>query len=75
MRAARATGTEAGDFLISGPGWKGAVQRGMAQISSPNNSVAVIGRVFVANDDDLPIAHALARQIHLVPLGGRQSSQ
>ena len=71
----RATGTEAGDYLISGPGWKGAVQRGMAQISSPNNSVALIGRVFVANDDDLPIAYALARQIQLVPLAVRQSSQ
>ncbi|MGA7808576.1 DUF1254 domain-containing protein [Bradyrhizobium sp.] len=71
----RTTGTEAGDFLISGPGWKGAVQRGMTQISSLNNSVAVIGRVFVADDRDLPTAHALARQIHLVPFAGRQSSQ
>jgi len=71
----RATGTEAGDYLISGPGWKGAGQRGMAQISSPNNSVALIGRVFVANDNDLPIAYALARQIQLVPLAVRQSSQ
>ena len=71
----RTTGTEAGDFLISGAGWKGAVQRGMAQISSPNNLVAVIGRVFVANDGDLPISYALARQIHLVPLAVRQSSQ
>lgn len=71
----RTTGTDAGDFLIKGPGWKGAVQRGMAQISSPNNSVAVIGRVFVANDGDLPTAYALARQIQLVPLAVWQSSQ
>jgi hypothetical protein len=71
----RATGTDAGEFLVSGPGWKGAVQPGMAQISSPRNSVAVIGRVFVANDGDLPIAHALARQIQLIPLEVRQSSQ
>jgi hypothetical protein len=71
----RTTGTDAGDFLISGPGWKGAVQRGVAEISSPNNSVAVIGRVFVESDSDLPTAYALARQIQLVPLAGRQSSQ
>jgi hypothetical protein len=70
----RTTGTDAGDFLISGPGWKGAVQRGMARISSPNNSVVVIGRVFVANDGDLSIAYAIARQIQLVPLS-QQSSQ
>jgi hypothetical protein len=64
----RTTGTDAGDFLISGPDWKGAVQRGMTQISSPNNSVAVIGRVFVANDGDLPIAYNLAIEIQIAPL-------
>jgi len=71
----RTTGTDAGDFIISGPDWKGAVQRGVAQITSPNDSVAVIGRVFVADDGDLPIAYALARQIQLVPLAVWQSSQ
>ena len=35
----RTTGTEAGDYLITSPGWKGAVPQGMAQISSPNNYV------------------------------------
>lgn len=71
----RTTGTDVGDFLISGPGWKRAVPSGMKQISSPNNSVVVIGRVFVASNSDLPTAHALAKQIQLVPLAGRQSSQ
>ncbi len=64
----RATGTAAGDYLISGPGWKGAVPPGMGQISSPNNSVIVIGRIFVENDADLPTAHALAKQIQLRPV-------
>src|SRR5437762_5935722 len=45
----RTTGTDAGDYVIVGPGWKGTVPRGMAQISSPNDSVIVIGRVFVAS--------------------------
>ena len=35
----RTTGTQAGDYLITGPGWKGQVPSGMKQISSPNNSV------------------------------------
>ena len=65
----RATGTEAGDYLISGPGWKGAVPQGMKQISSPNNSVLVIGRVFVESDSDLSTAYGLAKQIQLTPLG------
>jgi len=71
----RTTGTDAGDYLIVGPGWKGTVPRGMAQISSPNNSVLVAGRVFVASDSDLPTAYALSKQIQLVPPTIRQPSQ
>jgi hypothetical protein len=64
----RTTGTEAGEYLISGPGWKGTVPQGMTQIASPNKSVLVIGRVFVESDGDLPTAYGLARQIQLTPL-------
>ena len=64
----RTTGTEAGDYLIAGPGWKGAVPQGMTQISSPNNSVLVAGRVFVESESDLPTAYNLAKQIRVVPL-------
>ena len=71
----RTTGTEAGDYLITGPGWKGAVPQGMAQISSPNNSVLVLGRVFVESDSDLSTAYALTKQIQVVPLTIRQPSQ
>jgi hypothetical protein len=71
----RTTGTEAGDFLITGPGWKGAVPRGIAQISSPNNSVLVLARVFVESDSDLSTAYNLAKQIQVVPLTIRQPSQ
>ena len=64
----RTTGTGAGEYLMSGPGWKGTVSQGMTQIASPNNSVLVIGRVFVESDNDLPIAYGLASQIQLTPL-------
>jgi hypothetical protein len=64
----RTTGAKAGDYLIAGRGWKGNVPQGMAQIPSPNNSVLVVGRVFVENIGDLPTAHALATQIQLAPL-------
>ena len=33
----RATGTQAGSYVITGPGRKGTVPTGMKQISSPNN--------------------------------------
>jgi hypothetical protein len=64
----RTTGTAAGDFLITGPGWNGQIPSGMKQISSQNNSVLVAGRVFVKNDSDLPNAHHLSTQIQLAPL-------
>ncbi len=63
----RTTGTQTGEYLITGPSWKGQAPGGMKQISSPNNSALVIGRVFVENDSDLPTAYELAKQIRLTP--------
>lgn len=71
----RTTGTQAGDYLITGPGWSGQVPSGMRQIASPNNSVLLLGRVLVESDSDLPTAYALAKQIQLAPLSGVQPSQ
>jgi len=69
----RTTGTKAGDYLITGPSWKGRLPNGMKQVSSPNNSVLVVGRVFVENDSDLPTAYGLAKQIQLAPLSQWQA--
>src|SRR5450759_4813896 len=71
----RATGTQAGDYLVSGPGWEGQAPSGMTQISSPNNSVLVFGRVLVESDSDLSTAYDLSKQIQLTPLSGWQPSQ
>ncbi len=64
----RTTGTKAGDYVLSGPGWEGTVPNGMTQISSPTDSALVIGRVLVESDSDLPIAYALAKQMRLAAL-------
>jgi hypothetical protein len=64
----RTTGTKAGEYLISGPGWTGAVPQGMTQISSPGNSVLVAGRVLVESDSDLATAYDLSKQIQVTPL-------
>ena len=71
----RTTGTHAGDYLITGPRWQGSVPQGMQQISSPSNSVLVIGRVLVYSDSDLSTAYNLAKQIQIVPSTTRQPSQ
>jgi hypothetical protein len=64
----RTTGTEAGEYLITGPGWKGQVPSGIKRISSPSNSVLVFGRVLVESDNDLPTAYHLAKQLRLASL-------
>jgi hypothetical protein len=69
----RETGTQAGDYLMTGPGWNGQVPHGMKQISSPDKSVLVVGRILVYSDRDLPTAYDLAKQIQLAPLATQQS--
>jgi hypothetical protein len=71
----RATGTHAGDYFVTGPGWKGEVPGGMKQISSPFNSVFVIGRILVHSDSDLPAAYALTKQIQIAPLTASASAR
>lgn len=71
----RTTGTRAGDYLIAGPHWKGVVPQGMTRISSPNNAVLVLGRVFVETETDLPTAYGVSKQIQLTPLSQWQPSQ
>jgi hypothetical protein len=71
----RATGTQAGSYLISGPGWKGQAPGSLKQISSPKNSVLVVGRVLVESDSDLAAAYELSKQIQLTPLSHWQPGQ
>jgi hypothetical protein len=71
----RTTGTQAGDYLITGRNWKGLVPSDMKQISSPNNSVLLAGRVLVKSDGDLATAYDLSSQIQLIPLSSWQPRQ
>jgi len=71
----RTTGTNAGDYLIIGPGWKGELPISIKQISSPTKSVIVVGRILVESESDLPTAYELTKQIQLTPLSSLQPSQ
>jgi hypothetical protein len=64
----RTTGTHAGDYLVTGPGWRGSLPGGMKRISAPTNSVLLIGRVLVYSDTDIAAAYSLAKRIELAPL-------
>jgi hypothetical protein len=72
----RTTGTQAGDYLITGPGWQGTAPVGVTQqIAAPDNTVLLIGRTLVASDGDLATAYGLAQQIQLTPLSRWQPGQ
>ncbi|MHA7984779.1 DUF1254 domain-containing protein [Rathayibacter sp. CAU 1779] len=64
----RTTGTAAGDFLLCGSAWSGETPAGMTRITVPHHAALLIGRVFVADEDDRSAAYGLARQIRLAPL-------
>jgi hypothetical protein len=61
----RTTGTAAGDFLLCAANWSGDTPEGMTRIDVPHRAALLIGRVFVADEDDRPVAYALAKQIQL----------
>lgn len=68
----QATGGQAGNFLISGPGWQGTLPAGVTQIKSPDNSVLLLGRVLVQNAGNVSVAYNLSEQMRLTLLSDWQ---
>jgi hypothetical protein len=55
----RTTGTKAGNFLLTPPGWKGAVPTGVAQIPAPTPYVWIIGRTKADGPQDYPAVNKI----------------
>jgi hypothetical protein len=55
----RTTGTRAGNFLVTPPGWNGAVPDGMTRISAPTPYVWVIGRTKTDGPPDYDAVHKI----------------
>lgn len=66
----RTTGTDAADFAITGPGWKGALPAGIkATYASPTSIVWVLGRTYASGTPaDYTAVHAIQAQYKLTPL-------
>ena len=64
----RTTGTKAGHFAITGPGWTGALPAGVQQLKSPTNMVWIIGRTQTNGPKDYAAVHAIQKQFKLTPL-------
>ncbi|HTN47816.1 MAG TPA: DUF1254 domain-containing protein [Burkholderiaceae bacterium] len=64
----RTTGTKAGHFAITGPGWSGELPKGVQELKSPTNLVWIIGRVQTNGPKDYAAVHAIQKQFTLAPL-------
>jgi hypothetical protein len=64
----RTTGTQAGDFLITPPGWSGAVPAEMARISATTPYVWVIGRTKTDGPADYEAVHKIQAGYKATPL-------
>ena len=64
----RTTGTEAGHFLITPPGWTGDVPAGMTRISAPTAYVWIIGRTKTDGPDDYAAVHKIQAGYKVTPL-------
>ncbi len=70
----RATGTLAGTYLLASSGWSGSVPERATVIHAPTDVFAIIGRLQVDGDDDLPAVHSLQDAFTLAPLDAGQAT-
>jgi hypothetical protein len=66
----RATGTTAGSFLLTPPGWQGNAPSGARVIEFPTTVATIVGRWACDGPDDLPAVRALQDLLVLEPQGG-----
>jgi hypothetical protein len=64
----RTTGTQAGNFLVTPPGWGGAVPAGMRRISAPTPYVWIIGRTKTDGPADYEAVHKIQDGYKVTPL-------
>ena len=64
----RTTGTKAGNFAITGPGWSGTLPKGVQELKSPTSMVWIIGRTQTNGPKDYAAVRAIQKQLKLVPL-------
>lgn len=69
----RATGTQAGDYVLVPPGWAGQLPSGLIPLQVSTRKVWLWGRLAVEQGQDLAPLHALQQQFSLRPLSQRDN--
>ena len=69
VAGSRATGGKAQKYVVTGPGWSGALPEGLTQVKSPTALVWILGRVYcTGTPEDYQAVHELQDQFSSVPL-------
>jgi hypothetical protein len=66
----RTTGTQAGNFMVTPPGWTGTIPTGMTRISAPTPVVWIIGRTRTDGPADYEAVHKIQDGYKITPLSG-----
>lgn len=64
----RTTGTQAGNFLIAPPGWRGTIPNGFTRIDAPTPIVWIIGRTKTDGPSDYDAVHKIQSGYKITPL-------
>lgn len=64
----RTTGTHADNFLVTPPGWSGAVPQGVTQLPAPTPYIWIIGRTKTDGPGDYPAVHKIQAGYKVTPL-------
>ena len=70
----RTTGTKAGNFLVTPPGWTGTVPEGMTEIKAPTPYLWVIGRTKTDGEADYETVHKIQAGYKVMPLSQQGKS-
>ena len=69
----RTTGTQAGNFLITPPGWNGDTPSGMTRVDAPTPYVWIIGRTKTDGPQDYDAVHKIQAGYKITPLSQNYS--
>lgn len=64
----RVTGTQAGAYAITAPGWNGTLPPGVTGIAAPTGKILALVRTLVSGSTDLPAAQAIHASYSTGPL-------